>query len=183
MKLIVGLGNKGKEYDNTRHNIGFTILNRIKEENNLIEKEKMNGVYFEQIINGEKVIYLKPQLYMNLSGIVVKKYVDYFKIDIEDLLIISDDMDLEIGKTRLRASGSHGGHNGLRNIQDNLGTNSYKRLKVGIEKPKNKEVKDFVLSRFSKEESIKIEETSDRCINIIKDFILLDFEKLMNKYN
>lgn len=181
MKLIVGLGNKGKEYYNTRHNIGFSIIDKLNDNNP--EKEKMNGIYFEKNINGEKVIFLKPQLYMNLSGIVVKKYVDYFKIDLEDILIISDDMDMEVGKIRLRAKGSAGGHNGLKNIQDNLQTNLYKRLKVGISKPNNKEVRDFVLSKFSKEEQKIIDDTYETCIKIVEDFLEENFEKLMNKYN
>ena len=135
MKLIVGLGNKGKEYDNTRHNIGFMALDRILEEYNLVlNKEKFNGLYIDTVINGEKIIFLKPLKYMNLSGEVIKKYIDFFKIEISDILIISDDMDLDIGRYKLRYKGSSGGHNGLKNIEQNIGTNVYKRLKIGISK-------------------------------------------------
>ena len=182
MKLIVGLGNKGKQYDNTRHNVGFNVIEKIEKKYNSKPKEKFNGIYFDEIINGEKVIFLKPQLYMNLSGIVVKKYMDFYKIDISDVLIISDDMDMDLAKARLRKQGSCGGHNGLKNIKDNLGTTDFKRLKIGISKP-DKEVVDFVLSKFSKTDQIEIDKTYDLCVKIIEDFIDLSFEKLMNKYN
>ncbi len=133
MKLIVGLGNPGKEYENTRHNIGFIFIDYFAEKNKkTIDKEKFNGLYTQANINDEKVILLKPLSYMNLSGEVVRRFVDYFKIDINNILIISDDLDMNFGKLRLRPDGSSGGHNGLKNIALNLNTEKFKRLKVGI---------------------------------------------------
>ncbi|MBR6112937.1 MAG: aminoacyl-tRNA hydrolase, partial [Bacilli bacterium] len=146
MKLIVGLGNPGKEYENTRHNIGFMVIDRyISKYNYLPYKEKFNGIYYEDNIDGEKVILLKPQKYMNLSGEVVISYLNYFKINVEDMLVISDDLDMPLGKIKLKLSGSCGGHNGLRNIENNIGTQNYKRLKIGISNNKEYDTKDYVL--------------------------------------
>ena len=123
MKLIIGLGNPGNEYKNTRHNIGFEIIDKFAQKHNLsINKKKYNGVYEETFIYNQKVILLKPQAYMNLSGEVVKKFIDFYKIDIKEILIINDDLDLEIGKFKLKQKGSSGGHNGLKNIEQNIGT-------------------------------------------------------------
>ena len=130
MKLIVGLGNPGKEYENTRHNIGFMVIdNYLKNEK---FKTKFNGMYLKKVINNEEVIFLKPLSYMNLSGEVVKKYVNYFKINLSDLLIISDDLDMPCFKIKLKYKGSSGGHNGLKNIIQNINTEEFKRLKIGI---------------------------------------------------
>ena len=130
MKLIVGLGNPGKEYDKTRHNMGFIVIDYFALKHNIsINQEKFNGFYGEFNYNGEKVILLKPQKYMNLSGEVVKKYVDYFKVNINDILIISDDLDMAFGRYRLRLMGSSGGHNGLKNIEQNTLMTYYKRRK------------------------------------------------------
>ena len=184
MKLIVGLGNPGKEYENTRHNVGFDIIDKyvlIKNIEN--SKSKFNGIYYETTIKNEKVILLKPQKYMNLSGEVVKKFVDYFKIKIEDILIIHDDLDQDIGKIKLKQNSSSGGHNGIKNIELNLNTKDYKRLKIGISNNKMIDTKDFVLGRFSNEERKIIDKSIDICLNIIDDFFELDFNKLMNKYN
>ena len=124
MKLIVGLGNPGKEYENTRHNIGFMVIdNYLKNEK---FKTKFNGMYLKKVINNEEVIFLKPLSYMNLSGEVVKKYVNYFKINLSDLLIISDDLDMPCFKIKLKYKGSSGGHNGLKNIIQNINTEEFK---------------------------------------------------------
>ncbi len=184
MKLIVGLGNPGKEYENTRHNIGYIFIDHFASTHKvLIEKEKYNGLYAQTVINGEKVILLKPLSYMNLSGEVVKKYVDYFKIDINDILIISDDLDLSFGKIRLRPDGSSGGHNGLKNIALHLGTENFKRLKIGISNDKSIDTKDYVLGKFNKEEKEIIKELKDEVSNILFDFLNTDYDKLMCKYN
>jgi PTH1 family peptidyl-tRNA hydrolase len=117
MKLIVGLGNPGKEYVKTRHNIGFMAIDKYIENKNLNSKEKFGGIYYETNINGEKAILLKPQKYINLSGEVIIQFVKFFKINIDDVLIIHDDLDMPVGKTKLRMSGGSGGHNGLKNIE------------------------------------------------------------------
>lgn len=184
MKLIVGLGNPGKEYENTRHNIGFIFLDNFASVHNIsIDKEKFNGLYAQAIINDEKVILLKPLSYMNLSGEVVKRFVDYFKIDIKDILIISDDLDLVFGKIRLRPDGSSGGHNGLKNIALHLGTDQFKRLKIGISNDKTMNTKDYVLGKFSKEEKEIIDNLKEEVSTILFDYINIDYDRLMCKYN
>lgn len=184
MKLIVGLGNPGKEYETTRHNIGFMVLDKYAEENNLVfNKVKFSGNYCEINSGKEKIILLKPQKYMNLSGEVVRDFVKFYKIELEDLLIISDDLDMPVGKIKLREKGSCGGHNGLRNIEMNIGTSIYKRLKIGISNNKLYDTKDYVLGKFDLEESKIINDSVAVASNIIDDFLKLDFNKLMNKYN
>ena len=181
MKLIVGLGNPGKEYENTRHNIGFMVIdNYLKNEK---FKTKFNGMYLKKVINNEEVIFLKPLSYMNLAGEVVKKYVDYFKINLSDLLIISDDLDMPCFKIKLKYKGSSGGHNGLKNIIQNINTEEFKRLKIGISNNLNIDTKSYVLSKFNQEELEKLHKKFEITNNIINDFINLDFEKVMSKYN
>lgn len=182
MKLIVGLGNKGNEYNNTRHNVGFMVIDNYINKNNLTLKSKLDGLYAETIINSEKVIFLKPQNYINLSGDVISKYIKYFKIDIKDILVIHDDMDLEIGTFKIRYKGGSAGHNGLKNIESNLKTNEYKRIKIGISK-NNIDKVDYVLGKFSSTELSKLNKVIDITYNIIEDFVSLSFENLMNKYN
>ena len=184
MKLIVGLGNPGKEYENTRHNIGYIILNKYLNKNGFsLDKNKYNGIYTKVNINGEDVIFLEPETFMNLSGECVKKIMDFYKIDINDILIIQDDLDLDFGKIKLKENSSSGGHNGIKNIEINLGTNSFKRLKVGISNNKLIDTKDYVLGKFSKEEKEILDNISDTCVNIIDDFLSMSFDLLMGKYN
>lgn len=184
MKLIVGLGNFGDEYNNTRHNVGFMAIEKTIHKYNLkIENKKFDAIYTDTKINGERVIFIKPQKYMNLSGEVVKKYVDYYKIDIEDILIISDDMDIELGKYKLKQKGSSGGHNGLKNIEQNLKSIEYKRLKIGISKPQRENTINYVLGKFTPNEIIKLNEILEIVPNICSDFVTMSFDKLMNKYN
>ncbi len=184
MKLIVGIGNPGKEYKNTRHNIGFNVLDNYASFHSVeITKEKFNGLYVDFILNGEKIILLKPLSYVNLSGVVVKKYVDYFNISVDDVLIISDDLDLDFGKIRLRLSGSSGGHNGLKSIEANLGTKNYKRMKFGISNNRSIDTKDYVLGNLSSLENKKLNEILPITVNILDDFMVMSFTNLMNKYN
>lgn len=187
MKLIVGLGNPGLEYQNTRHNVGFMFIDHYLNHNisSVDWREKYNGIYFKTKLHGEDVIFLKPQSFMNLSGTVVKKYIDYFNIDISDVLIVSDDLDLFIGNFKLRLHGSSGGHNGLKNIESSINTAEYKRLKIGISSASevNKEKKEYVLSKFSEEELIILNKLFDYLCNAMDDYFLLNFEMLMSKYN
>lgn len=184
MKLIVGLGNPGKCYENTRHNIGFFFLDKYLEKRKLyINKSKFDGIYCDYIVNGEKVIFLKPQSYMNLSGVVVKKFVDYFKIPINDVLIVSDDIALTVGDYRLRATGSSGGHNGLKNIENNLSTQNFKRLRIGISNCDKKDMKDYVLGKISDEDFDIYLSMVETISNVIDDFLCVDFDKIMCKYN
>jgi len=183
MKLIVGLGNPGKEYEKTRHNIGFMCIDEIANKMNLKFKNKFDGLYSETTIDDEKVILLKPQSFINLSGNVVINFVKYYKIKIEDILIIVDDMDLDLGKMKLKYKGSSAGHNGLKNIENNLNSNEYKRLKIGISRNRLYDSKDYVLGKITEEEYEKINKIITITPNIIIDFIKLPFDHLMSKYN
>lgn len=184
MKLIVGLGNPGKEYENTRHNMGFMFVDKCANELNIeFSKEKFGGKYAETVINGEKVIFLKPQKYINLSGDVIREYMNFFKLDLDDIFIIHDDMHTEAGKFKIRYKGSSAGHNGLKNIEQNLKTKEYRRLKIGISLNNNIEMKNYVLGKMTKEEMTKINSVIDLAPAIIKDYLTLSFDNLMNKYN
>lgn len=184
MKLIVGLGNPGKEYENTRHNMGFIAIDRFAKKHSItISKNKFGGLYEETNINGEKVILLKPQQYINLSGEVIKKYVDFYKINVNDILIISDDLDQEVGKYKLKYKGSSGGHNGLKNIELHLKTNEYKRIKIGISNNKKIDTKDYVLGKIDTQTKEKLNNVFEIVENILEDYFILSFDNLMNKYN
>ena len=184
MKLIVGLGNPGREYERTRHNIGFMAIDRIVDSLGLkFDKNKFNGSYCVGNIKGEKVMFLKPLEYMNLSGNVVGRFVKFFDIDVSDILIIHDDLDMDLGRIKLRPRGSSGGHNGLKNIEANLGTQDYKRVKVGISNDKRFDTKDYVLGRFSSSDMEILNSILDKMPDIFNDFLSISFEMLMNKYN
>lgn len=181
MKLIVGLGNPGKEYNKTRHNIGFELLDYLYGEDGY--NNKFNGLYKEIMVDNEKNILLKPQSYMNLSGTVIRKYIDYFKIKLNDILIIQDDLDMDVGKIKFVFNSSSGGHNGIKDIEKNLSSKEYLRLKIGISNKKNIDTKDYVLGKFSKEEQSIIDMTYLKLKDVIFDFNTLTTDKLMNKYN
>ena len=185
MKLIVGLGNPGKEYVNTRHNTGFIFIDRLAKDYKTKFKldVKLKCEICDILVNGEKVILIKPQTYMNLSGTSVKLVCDYYGIDINDILVIHDDLDLEVGKIRFRAHGSSGGHKGIQNIIDNLGTEEIKRLKIGIDKVESKYTINYVLGKFSKEELSILDIFLDKISDMIYDFTSITFENLMSRYN
>lgn len=184
MKLIVGLGNPGNEYENTRHNIGFMCLKKLVNKYNLsFDKKLFNGLYTQIKINDEKAILLLPQKYMNLSGEVVRDFMNYFKININDILIISDDLDMDLGRIKLKYKGSSGGHNGLKNIEQNIGSNEYKRIKVGISNNKSYDTRDYVLGSFNLDERKIIDEATTKVVDIMEDYFKMTFDNLMNKYN
>ena len=185
MKLIVGLGNPGREYTNTRHNVGFNFLDYYLNYKNINDtwSKKFDGLYIQTNLNGDKVIFLKPQTYMNLSGNSVRKVMDYFNIETDDILVISDDLDLSIGNFKLRPSGSSGGHNGLKSIESNIGTDSYKRLKIGISNDKGIDTKDYVLGNISKEDKNTLDNLYKDLCGVVDDYFHIDFPELMNKYN
>ena len=184
MKLIVGLGNIGRKYENTRHNMGFMFVDRYLKDKNIENKfkEKFNAMYIETTINNEKVIFIKPMTYMNNSGLAVKAFADFYKLGSEDILVISDDLDLALGKFRLRSSGSSGGHNGLKSIISCLGTDNFKRLRVGISNAAV-DVVDYVLSKFSKAEMVTIDTLFTVLVEVLDDYFVQDFTSLMSKYN
>lgn len=184
MKLIVGLGNPGKEYINTRHNIGFQFLDSIALKYGVsFNKKKFNGVYTEFFLNEEKIILLKPLSFMNLSGTVISKYIDYFKIDLKDVLIIHDDLDMNFGRIKIVFNSSSGGHNGIKDIERCLGSKEYARVKIGISNDKSIDTKDYVLGTFSSDEIKKMNEIYKDLEDIIIDFCNDSLSKLMSKYN
>ena len=184
MKLVVGLGNPGKEYVGTRHNIGFSFLDCYFNEKKIdvTWSKKNDGLYFQTVIQGEKVIFLKPQTFMNNSGIAVRKYSDYFQIPVEDILVISDDLDLNVGNFKLRPYGSSGGHNGLKSIESHMNSNQFKRLRIGISNNYS-DVIDYVLGKFSTDDKKALETLfHDLCV-VLDDYFILPFDELMNRYN
>ena len=186
MKLIVGLGNPGKQYELTRHNVGFLCLDRISNKYNLSFKfeSSFNAMVATSNIGGEKCIFVKPQTYMNLSGEAVGKIMKYYKVDLKDFLVIYDDMDLPIGSLRLREKGSAGGHNGIKNIIQHLSTQEFKRIRVGISGHANIEAKDYVLGHFSKDDLITLENVKDNVTNAVEEFISnKPFVIIMGNYN
>ncbi|MFT8323640.1 MAG: aminoacyl-tRNA hydrolase [Bacillus sp. (in: firmicutes)] len=185
MKLIVGLGNPGKQYENTRHNIGFDIIEYIAKEYTIpLEKAKFKGIFGTGIISGEKVILLKPLTYMNLSGESIRPLADYYDIALEDIVVIYDDLDLPVGKIRLRQKGSSGGHNGIKSTIAHLGSEKFNRIRVGIDRPKNgMKVTDYVLGKFTKEEQAILETIIKKCSDACGEWTKEPFLQVMNKYN
>jgi len=184
MKLLVGLGNPGKEYENTRHNIGFMVIDNFAKAKSLPSfKSKFQGLYSIYEQQEEKIILLKPQSFINLSGEVIKKYINYYKINLSDIFIIHDDLDLPFGRFKLKPQGTSAGHNGLKNIELHLGTKDYKRLKIGISNNKNIDTKDYVLGKLTKSEQKIIDDLLPVTTKIIEDYTKDSYDLLMNKYN
>ncbi|KRN27317.1 aminoacyl-tRNA hydrolase [Liquorilactobacillus mali] len=185
MKLIVGLGNIGKEYDGTRHNVGFMVLDELaKREGISFNKVKNEATLADFMFKGEKIILAKPLTYMNESGRSVRPLMDFYKIPVEDVIIIHDDMDLPVGHLRLRQKGSAGGHNGIKSLISHLGTQEFKRIKIGIDHPQRMSVVDWVLSRFTKEQQNQLESGINEALEALDNWIDTDdFMGTMNKYN
>lgn len=183
MKMVVGLGNPGKEYENTRHNVGFMVLdNWMNKHNFTFDKNKLNGLYSIIKYNNEDVLVLKPLSFMNLSGTVIRAFMNYYKIDVNDLLVIYDDKDIALGSVKLKKNGSSAGHNGIKNIIENLKTEDFKRLKVGLSK-NNVDMVSFVLGKFNNEEMCKLNVVLNETNDILNDYFVMTFDNLMNKYN
>lgn len=186
MYLVAGLGNPGSQYDMTRHNIGFEVIDYIAGEYRVkIKKLKFKGLSGEINIGGEKVILLKPQTYMNLSGESIREYAAFFKIPTENIIIVNDDIYLDAGHMRIRKSGSAGGHNGLKSIIYQLGSENFPRVRIGVNSPlrEKADLADFVLSRFSKEEIPVLEEVIIRAKKAVEEIISRGADSAMNKYN
>ena len=186
MFIIAGLGNPTKQYEGTRHNVGFEVIDRISEKYNIdVDAKKHRALIGKGIIQGQKVILAKPQTYMNLSGESIHELVDYFKVDPkEELLVIYDDISLDVGQLRIRKKGSAGGHNGIKNIIANLGTDVFPRIKIGVgEKPKKYDLADYVLGHFSKEDRELMEEGYDRADHAVGMILNGEIEAAMNQYN
>lgn len=186
MFIIVGLGNPSKEYEGTRHNVGFDVIDAIADKYNISVTDRKNRAFCGKgIIAGQKVLLAKPQTYMNLSGESVRGLVDYYKIDEEtELLVIFDDISLDVGQLRIRKKGSAGGHNGIKNIIANLGTNVFQRIKVGVgEKPKEYDLADYVLGHFSKAEKEQMEEGYKHVIEAVELILQGEIDTAMNQFN
>lgn len=185
VKLIVGLGNPGKKYDETRHNIGFHVIDELAKSLKItLNQEKFKGVFGFDTINGEKVFLLKPLTYMNLSGEAVRPLIDFYKISIDDVVVVYDDLDLPPGKIRLRQKGGHGGHNGIKSLLAHLGTEHFKRIRVGVGRPEpGIAVANYVLSTFRPDEKQEVEEAVSQAVNACESWLSKDFLNVMNSFN
>ena len=186
MYIIVGLGNPTKEYQNTRHNIGFDVIDKLAERFSITVLEKKHKALIGKgIINGQKVILAKPQTYMNLSGESVRELIDYYKVDEEtELIVIYDDISLDVGQLRIRKKGSAGGHNGIKSIIQHLGTDAFPRIKMGVgEKPKGYDLADYVLGHFKKEERVIMDESVVTATKAVELMVIDEIGEAMNLYN
>ncbi|QGU96569.1 aminoacyl-tRNA hydrolase [Clostridium bovifaecis] len=184
MFLIVGLGNPGKEYEHTRHNVGFDIIDLLSKKYNIdVNRKKFKGMYGDGKVNGERVLLLKPTTYMNLSGESVKEIVEFYKIPNENVIVIYDDISLEVGRLRIREKGSAGGHNGIKSIISYLGSEVFPRIKVGVGQPSKEELVSFVLGKFSKEDRERLEKVFKAAIDAVGAIIEEGTIEAMNKYN
>lgn len=185
MKLIVGLGNPGDKYAGTRHNIGFSVIVNLADRYNVgMSESKQKAAVGKCVIGGEKVLLAMPQTYMNLSGDSVRALADYYHLEPEEILVVYDDINLDVGKLRMRAGGSAGGHNGMKDIIAKLGTQDYPRLRLGVgAKPSGMDLADYVLGRFPKDELPLVRETVDRAADAVECFIKEDVETAMNRFN
>lgn len=185
MYLIVGLGNPGREYEGTRHNVGFEVMDVLADSLFAsVEEKKFKGYYGKAVAGGEKVILLKPQTYMNLSGESVGAAADFYKIDPSHIIVVYDDVSLDAGQLRIRTKGSAGGHNGIKNIIARLGTQEFPRVKVGVgNKPPRMDLADYVLGRFSKEEQGIMREAYKEAAQAVECMIKEGADAAMNRYN
>lgn len=186
MFVIVGLGNPTAQYEGTRHNAGFDVIDVLAEKYNIsVDARRCRAFCGKGIIAGQKVLLVKPQTYMNLSGESVGGIVNYYKIDPEsDLLVIYDDISLDVGQLRIRKKGSAGGHNGIKSIIAHLGTTVFPRIKVGVgEKPKNYDLADYVLGHFSKQERELMEEGYEHASDAVEQIVQGEIEAAMNVFN
>ena len=183
MKLIVGLGNPGKKYEHTRHNMGFDAVDLFAEQAKIdVDKDSFKSLIGRGKVFDEDIYILKPQTFMNLSGEAVREFVSYFKVPLEDIIVVYDDMALAPGKIRLRASGSSGGHKGMQNIIEQLNSEDIKRIRIGIGEPTYDTI-DYVLSKPLKDEKPLIDQAIETAADAIKDILKMNFEKAMSKYN
>ena len=185
MYLIVGLGNPEEEYSKTRHNMGFYTINKISQQYNIeVKQNKFQALYGSGMIEKEKVILLKPQTYMNLSGNSVKEVVDFYKIEKEKILVIYDDMDIEPGKIKIRKKGSAGGHNGMKSIIQMIGTEEFPRIRVGIGRPIHKDDEiNYVIGAIPEEDLKRLDEGIEKAQKAVEEILRNGVDSAMNKYN
>ncbi|MEG0250392.1 MAG: aminoacyl-tRNA hydrolase [Peptostreptococcus sp.] len=185
MYIIVGLGNPGKKFEHTRHNAGFDAIDRLADKHGIkIDKLKHKALIGEGRIGSEKVILVKPQTYMNLSGESIVSVCQFFKPEYDHMIVMYDDIDLDVGKLRIRKKGSAGSHNGMKSIIKSLSTQEFPRIRIGVSKPtEGWDLADFVLSRLSSEDSKSFDESLDRAVLTVEEIISSGIEPAMNKYN
>lgn len=185
MYLIIGLGNPEEEYSKTRHNMGFNAINKIADQYGIkVNKSKFQGLYESAIIEGKKVMLIKPQTYMNLSGECIKQFVDFYKIQKEEILVIYDDMDIEPGKIKIRKKGGAGGHNGMKSIIKMLGTEEFARIRTGIGRPKhNGDDINYVIGAIPEEEIPKLQEGVEKAKEAVIEILKNGIDSAMNKLN
>ncbi len=186
MYIIAGLGNPGKEYENTRHNAGFNVIDKIADKAGIsVSEKKHKGLIGKGVFAGEKVVLLKPQTYMNLSGESIRAAIDYYKLDAtSELIVISDDIDLDVGQLRIRPKGSAGGHNGLKNIIQNLGTEEFIRIRIGVgAKRAGGDLVSHVLGKIDKSDQEIFEEVLENAVHAIETIMSEGTETAMNRFN
>ena len=185
MKVIVGLGNPTDQYKGTRHNVGYMAIDRIAEANRInMNQHKFKAMVGSGFIGGSKVLLVKPLTYMNLSGESLRPIMDFYKLEPEDFIIIHDDIDLDVGRLRIRKKGSAGGHNGLKSIISHLGSMDFPRVKIGVgEKPKGYDLADYVLGHFTKEEQAIFAERFDEVYDAVQLIVMGDITEAMNRHN
>jgi PTH1 family peptidyl-tRNA hydrolase len=185
MKWIVGLGNPGDNYALTRHNVGFMVIDRLAESHGIaVAKKQAKGFVGEGRIGNQKVLLLKPQTYMNLSGESVRALMDFYKLKLEDMIVIYDDLDTEVGKVRLRYQGGAGGHNGIKSLIQHLGTETFNRIRIGISRPKpGADIAHYVLANFPKAEAIALDAALARACEAVEAAVGSPFESVMGKFN
>jgi PTH1 family peptidyl-tRNA hydrolase len=184
MKVVVGLGNPGSRYAGTRHNVGFDVVDSLAESPQAGRFQSRFRALVAELVEGpHKVLLVKPETFMNLSGQCVRQIMDFYQLPGEDLLVVCDDINLPLGKLRVRPRGTHGGHNGLRDIQNHLGTMEYPRLRIGVDSPVEGEAVEYVLSRFAASERPIIDEAIGRAAQAVVVWIHQGIEACMNQYN
>ena len=183
MKLVVGLGNPDLKYENTRHNIGFMFLDYIFSKDSFVLNKKMNAMEFITNINGEKVVVIKPTTYMNLSGDAASKYLNFYKLNIDDMIVIQDDLDMPLGNVKLLFNRGDGGHNGIKDIVLKTGSRNFLRVKIGIGKSNLLDTKDYVLGKFTNKDNEIINDVFLNIRDIVNDFVCFNKDSLMQKYN
>lgn len=185
MYLIVGLGNPEEEYKRTRHNMGFDVVNEIASRYMVsLERKKFDAIYGEAIIEGQKVMLIKPQTYMNLSGVAVKQFVDFYKVPVEQVIVIYDDMDIEKGIMKIRKKGGAGSHNGMKSVISQIGSEGFPRIRIGIGAPLHPHDRmNYVLEKLSKEEYTILEQGIQKASMAIIDMLKSGIDHAMNQYN
>lgn len=183
MKLVVGLGNPDKQYDNTRHNVGFMLLDFIFNSSNFTLNKKMNAMEYITSISGEKVVVIKPMTYMNLSGDAVIKYMNFYKLEPCDLVVVQDDLDMPLGRIKLISNHGDGGHNGIKDIVSKIGSKGFLRIKIGIGKSDLMDTKDYVLGKFKTSDKEVLDVIFNRLRNVFDDYISINNDRFIQKYN